>query len=398
MIKNLTYRHLIVSITLVIVCVLTGIVVWQCQLNTLQNRQKKEVSEIISNVIKEQTRKDLLLPKIIVINTDSLTNKELDEKLTTKITDLLTTKYLADDKTQFKDIDLKSFFVLPKADKQGNYILSETQLNELNNHIEFLTKQVDLEVDRAKEEVGRDIDRLNMWVTIWIGVIGFLGIFIPIIINIDTAKSAERAIEKSNEAEAKSNEAETKSNEAIGKINAAQSKIDKIEGIETKVSDAERKIDGIVSKVNDAETKSKDAVKKASEASEKAENALSKTKETENVLSAISAIGNLKDIDTTTLQYINNPIEVVTQTLHSIHSGLSNCNNQSANEVVKDCLRQLGVKLQLITFFKFMKREQTDLTNAFVQSVSDKLNNDYDQVKFNEILVELKILANNLNN
>lgn len=344
MIKNLTYRHLIVSITLVIVCVLAGIVVWQCQLNTLQNRQQKEVSEIIANVIQEQSKKDLLLPKIVFINADSSIKKELDEKLTTKITDLLTTRYLTNDKTQFKDIDLKPFFVLPKADKQGNYIFTETQLNELKNHIEFLTKQVDLEVDRTKEEVGKDIDRLNMWVTIWIGVIGFLGIFIPIIINIDTAKSAERAIEKSNEAETKSNNIE----------------------------------------------------KKASEASEKAENALNKTKETESVLTAISAIGNLKDIDTTTLQYINNPIEVVAQTLHSIHSGLANCNNQSDNEVVKDCLRQLGVKLQLLTFFKFMKREQTDLTNVFVQSVSHKLNNDYDQEKFNEILVELKTLADKL--
>lgn len=260
MIKNLTYRHLIVSITLVIVCVLAGIVVWQCQLNTLQNRQQKEVSEIIANVIQEQSKKDLLLPKIVFINADSSVKKELDEKLTTKITDLLTTKYLTNDKTQFKDIDLKPFFVLPKADKQGNYIFTETQLNELKNHIEFLTKQVDLEVDRTKEEVGKDIDRLNMWVTIWIGVIGFLGIFIPIIINIDTAKSAERAIEKSNEAE-------TKSIEAIGKINAAQSKIDKIEGIETKVSEAESKIDGIVSKVNEAETKSNNIEKKASEAS-----------------------------------------------------------------------------------------------------------------------------------
>lgn len=389
MIKNITYRHLIVSITLVIVCVLAGVVIWQCRLNTLQNRQQKEVSEIIANIIREQSKKDLLLPKIVFINVDSLAKKDLDEKLTTKITDLLTTKYLADDKTQFKDIDLKPFFVLPKADKQGNYILKESQLNELKNHIEFLTKQVDLEVDRTKEEVGKDIDRLNMWVTIWIGVIGFLGIFIPIIINIDTAKSAERAIEKSNEAE-------TKSIEAIGKINAAQSKIDKIEGIETKVSEVESKIDGIVSKVNEAEIKSNNIEKKASEASEKAENALNKTKETESVLTAISAIGNLKDIDTTTLQYINNPIEVVAQTLHSIHSGLENCNNQSDNEVVKDCLRQLGVKLQLLTFFKFMKREQTDLTNVFVQTVSHKLNNDYDQEKFNEILVELKTLADKL--
>lgn len=372
-----------------VIFALLGLFIWQWRISALENKQKKEVSEIITNVINEQAKKDLLLPKFIFLNADSSATKEIDKKLITKITDLLTTKYLADDKKQFKDIDLKPFFVLPKADKQGNYILTETQLNELKNHIEFLAKQVDLEVDRTKEEVGKDIDRLNMWVTIWIGVIGFLGIFIPIIINIDTAKSAERAIEKSNEAE-------TKSNEAIGKINAAQSKIDKIEGIETKVSEAESKIDGIVSKVNEAETKSNNIEKKASEASEKAENALNKTKETESVLTAFSAIGNLKDINTTTLQYINNPIEVVAQTLHSIHSGLANCNNQSDNEVVKDCLRQLGVKLQLLTFFKFMNREQTDLTNVFVQSVSHKLNNDYDQEKFNEILVELKTLADKL--
>lgn len=346
MIKNLTYRHLIISITLVIVSVLVGIVIWQCQINTLKNRQQKEVSEIIASVIQEQSKKDLLLPKIVFINIDSSVKNELDKKLTEQISDLLTKKYLKDDNTELKDIKLNPYFVLPKINIQGNYVLSETQLNELKNHIEFLVKQVDIEVDRTKEEVGRDIDRLNMWVTIWIGVIGFLGIFIPLIVNIDTARSAERAIEKSNE----------------------------------------------------AETKSDDAKIKAGEASEKAENALIKTKETENVLTAISVIGNLKDIDTSTLQYIKNPMEFVVKTLLSIHLGLSNCNNQSDNHVVKDCLRQLGVKLQLLTFYKFMKREQTELTNKFSNSISDKLNENYDQTKFNEILIELKELAENLSN
>lgn len=383
MIINFTYRHLIVSITLVVFCVLVGIVVWQCQLNSLKNRQQKEVTEIISNIVQEQAKKDLLLPKIVFINVDSTKKNELDKKLTEQIADILTTKYLADDKTKFKDIDLKPFFIFPKANKQGNYVLTETQLNELKNHIEFLAKQVDLEVDRAKEEVGKDIDRLNMWVTIWIGVIGFLGIFIPIIINIDTAKSVERAIEKSNEAQ-------TKSIEAIGKIDAAQTKIDTIEGIEKKVNDAETKINDIVTKTDEAK-------KNATTASEKAESALNKTKETENVLTAISAIGNLKDIDTNTLQYISNPIEAIIKTLHSIHSGLSNCNNQTDNTIVKDCLRQLGVKLQLLTFFKFMKREQTDLINAFSKSISDKLNSGYDKSKFDEILDELIILTENLN-
>lgn len=383
MIKNLTCRHLIISITLVIISVLVGIIVWQYQIYTLQNRQQKEVSEIIANVIQEQSKKDLLLPKIVFINIDSSIKKEIDKKLTAQISDLLTKKYLSDDKTEFKDINLKPFFVLPKANKQGDYVLSETQLNELKNHIEFLVKQVDIEIDRTKEEVGRDIDRLNMWVTIWIGVIGFLGIFIPLIINIDTAKSAERAIEKSNE--------------AITKINLAQSKIDKIEGIETRVNNAVSKIGGVESKTKEADKKANDAKTKAGDASEKAENALIKTKETENILTAISAIGNLKDIDTSTLQYISNPMEVVIKTLYSIHLGLSNCNNQSENNIVKDCLRQLGVKLQLLTFYKFIKREQTELINKFSNSISDKLNNDYDQTKFNEILEELKILADNLN-
>lgn len=380
--KNFTFRHLIVSITLVVIFVLVGIVVWQCQLNSLKNRQQKEVTEIISNIVQEQAKKDLLLPKIVFINVDSTKKNELDKKLTEQIADILTTKYLADDKTKFKDIDLKPFFIFPKANKQGNYVLTETQLNELKNHIEFLAKQVDLEVDRAKEEVGKDIDRLNMWVTIWIGVIGFLGIFIPIIFNIDTAKSVERAIEKSNEAQ-------SKSIEAIGKIDAAQTKIDTIEGIEKKVNDAETRINDIVTKTDDAK-------KNATKASEKAESALNKTKQTENVLTAMSAIGNLKDIDTNTLQYISNPIEAIIKTLHSIHLGLSNCNNQTDNTIVKDCLRQLGVKLQLLTFFKFMKREQTDLINAFSKSISDKLNSGYDKSKFDEILDELIILTENL--
>lgn len=387
---NLTSRHLKISIILVVFSVLIGIVIWQCQINTLQNRQQKEASEIIANVIQEQSKKDLLLPKIVFINIDSSVKKEIDKKLTEQISHLLTTKYLNDDKTEFKDINLKPFFVLPKTNKQGNYVLSEMQLNELKNHIDFLVKQVDIEVDRTKEEVGRDIDRLNMWVTIWIGVIGFLGIFIPLIINIDTAKSAERAIEKSNEAE-------IKSNEAITKINSAQSKIDKIEGIETRVNDAVGKIEGVESKADEADEKANNAKTKASEASAKAENALTKTIETENVLIAISAIGNLKDIDTNTLQYISNPMEVVIRTLDSIHMGLSNCNNQSDNNIVKDCLRQLGVKLQLLTFYKFIKREQTELINKFSNSISDKLNNDYDQTKFNEILGELRTLVTNLN-
>ncbi len=388
--KNLTYRHLTIAITLVVVFVLAGIVIWKYRLSSLRNKQQKEISEIIHSVVQEQADKNLLLPQIVFIGVDSTGKEGLNKAMVDNISDLLVKKYTSDDTAKFNDIELKPFFVFPnKPNKQGNYTLTEVQLNELKGHLEFLTKQVDIEVDKAKEEVGRDIDRLNMWVTIWIGVIGFLGIFIPIIINIDIAKSTEKAAEKSDTAS-------LKAEEAIKKIDGAKEKIDKIEGIETRVNGAETKLGEIERKTGEAETKSNSAESKADEAFQKAENALTKTKETEHVLAAMSAIGRLKDIDINTLPHIDKPVSVLIGTLHAIHVGLVNCNSQADNHIVKDCVRQLGVRVQLLTFFKFMKHENTEMANVFSGIVSDKLNNGYCKEHFEAILAELKKLADNL--
>ena len=127
-----------------VVFVLLGIVVWQYRMGVLKDRQQKEVSEIIHNVVQEQARKNLLLPQIVFINADSSKKNELNEKLIDQISAVLTKKYLSDDSTKFQDLEINPFFVLPnKTDKKGNYILTETQLNDLKNHLDFLTKQVE---------------------------------------------------------------------------------------------------------------------------------------------------------------------------------------------------------------------------------------------------------------
>ena len=375
-----------------VVFVLLAIVVWQCRLSVLNDRQQKEVSAVIHNVVQEQAKKNLLLPQIVFINADSSKKKELNEKLIEQVSSALTKKYLANDTTEFNDIELKPYFVLPTAkNKNGNYNLTEAQLNELSQHLDFLTKQVDLAVNSSKDEIANDINRLNTWMTLWIGIIGFLGIFIPILINIDTSKSAEKATEKSETAF-------TKAGEAITKIDNAQTKIDKIDGIETRIQNAEGKIGGIETKADAAESKSTAADTKANEAAEKAKDALEQSVKTESVLAAINAIGNLKDIDINTLQYITKPMSVIIKTLRSIHSGLANCIDQTDHPVVKDCLRQLGVRLQILTFFKFMKHGNTEMINIFSGVVSDKLNNNYSKQNFEVILSELKALSDNLKN
>ena len=257
--------YLKVTILPMVVFVLLGIVVWQCNTSALKDRQQKEVSQIIHNVLHEQSKREMMLPQMVFLNTDSSNQKELNEKLIEQITTILTQKYLSNDTTKFSDIELKPFYVLPsKPNKNGSYTLTENQLNELKGHLDFLTKQVDVEVDKAKEEIGRDIDRLNLWVTIWIGVIGFLGIIIPIIINIDTAKSAEKATDKSDLAF-------SKADAAITKITNAQPKIDKIDGIEGRITTAEGKIGGIEDKAIAAEGKANEADKKANAAKSKSD-------------------------------------------------------------------------------------------------------------------------------
>lgn len=375
--------YLKISIFPMVFFILLGILVWQNRLSVLNDKEHKEVSETIQNVIQLQAKKNMLLPKIVFINIDSAKKKEINSKFIDQISLVLTKKYLTEDTTKFSDIELKPFFVLPsKLDKSGNYILTEVQLNDLRNHLDFLTKQVDIEIDKAKEEIGRDIDRLNLWVTIWIGIIGFLGIFIPIIINIDTSKSAEKAIEKSEDAV-------IKSNDAITKINNAQTNIDKIDGIETRIGSAELLLGNIETVANESERIS-------NEANINAEDALVRTERIENILTAINAIGNLKDIDLNTLQYITSPMALLRMTLRSIHFGLSNCTTQTDNPVVKDCLRQLGVRLQILTFYKFMKHDNTEMVNTFSGLVSEQLNNNYNEQNFNTILLELLNLADNL--
>lgn len=375
-----------------VVFVLLGIVVWQYRMGVLKDRQQKEVSEIIHNVVQEQARKNLLLPQIVFINADSSKKNELNEKLIDQISLVLTKKYLSDDTTKFQDLEINPFFVLPnKTDKKGNYILTEAQLNDLKNHLDFLTKQVDLAVSSSKEEIANDINRLNTWMTLWIGIIGFLGIFIPIIINIDTSKSAEKATEKSDLAAQNADKAIT----ALSKV---QTEVDKIPEIEQKIKDAEKNLVEIKTKSEEAEKKSTAADTKADDAAGKAKDALVQTEKTENVLTAINAIGNLKDIDINTLQYITKPMTVLINTLHSVHAGLSNCTNQTDHPVVKDCLRQLGVRLQILTFFKFINHENTELINTFSGVVSDKLNTNYSKQNFDTILSELKNLADNLKN
>lgn len=377
------YRYLKISIILVVVSVLLGLVVWQYWLNSLQDKQHKEITDIINSTIKEQANKNMLLPQVVFINVDSASKKELNEKLVQQISEILTKKYLTNDTTKFSNIELRPFFVLPnKPNKNGSYTLTEAQLNELKSHLDFLTKQVDIEIDKAKEEIGRDIDRLNMWVSIWIGVIGFLGIFVPIIINVDTTKNAEFAKEKSELAL-------SNATEAITKINDAKPKIDKIENIEERINSSETRIGEIENKAIDAEAKANKAEKKAEKAQSKSD-----------ALHLVYAIDKLDSVEPENIKYVDRDkwIPHFKKTLLVIKQSLDECKMQHDGDIIKESLRKMVIRLSRISFQKFLKAENTESINIYLELVTNTMNTNYNQENFEKIIIGLETLANNLKN
>src|SRR5690606_16809805 len=225
--------------------------------------------------------------------------------------------------------------------------------------------------------------RLNMWVSIWIGVIGFLGIFIPIILNIDVSKRVSEAKEEAGKAKAESEKAKSDSekasneaNEALKKINGAQTQIDKIEGIEETV---------------------KDAVSKSNTAHEKAETAIKDTVEVKRNLSVILAINRLKEFSPQTLIQLDkeNVLPYYIGMLKAILRELQGNAEHFDSELMKNWLGQVAINNQNISLYRFINPEQTRLLNEYAELITNALDN-YDRQRFDQIVTGLENLITNL--
>lgn len=361
-----------------------GLWIWKYNIDSLQLEQQKKVTDFIRTTIEFEVQKGKLLPELVFINADSSQKQEFTDSLLSQITTVLTEKYWHNREFAVDDIALRPFFVLTnKPDSTGNYILTRNQLNELKAHIDFLTHQIEKQVDRTKEEVGRNIDRLNTWVSIWIGVIGFLGIFIPIVLNIDVSKRATEAKEEAGTAKADSETAKRDSttaseqaSEALDKISRAQTHIDKIDGLEAKVTCA---------------------VSKSDAALEKATTAIRNTVEVKSNLSVLLAINRLKEFSPQTLIQLDkkNILPYYVGMLKLILTELKDSAEQFDNELIKNWLGQVAINNQNISLYRFINPEQTRLLNEYSELITSALA-DYNRQQYDQIVKGLEELIDNL--
>lgn len=379
------YRILGIILTILIFVSAIGLALWQWNIKNIYSNQNIEISNIIDSAVQKHSENGLLLPDIILIKTDSLNKEELSNSLTLEIKSYMRDRFMNNSKLTIQDLDIKPFYVLPdKPNQEGNYLLTKQQLDELKSHIDFLTKQVSIEVNSTKEEIGKDIDRLNTWMSIWIAVIGFLGIFVPIVVNLDVIKSADEAKQNANKAKlesavAKETSASAKevSESALIKINDAQGKLNKVEEIEKKVEEIEPKIE---------------------KATNGANTALLESEKTKKGLEVVHSINRLNLVDSPLLMRLrgkSEKIQLITNVFKQLLRALKNSQETYDNNFVRDLLLQFIGKLRSISLFKFVNASQTiDLNNmaSIIENALDNFNED----SYEEIINELEKLIERL--
>jgi hypothetical protein len=325
------------------------------------------------------------MPDIVFINMDSAHKKQLNDSISKQIATVLTKKYLSNQNVNPSDINFQPFFVFPDSvDTKGNYTLTKTQLDELKNHIQFLTSQVDKAVTATKDEINKEIDRINTWVSIWIGVLSIFGTIIPLFYNYKNNEDLKQIKEDASDAK-------TKAENADKLITKHQPDLEKIEGISSELGTLKESFNGIRNDIVTAQTNAGQALTNANTASATANRV-------GLLVATLNDLSKIKDIDANFLLYNNQPFETLRSYLVEIHLNLTNCSELFAEAIIRDVLRQLALKLHLIAPSGFINPNNFTILNQFALDISNILAVPITQDSFNDALALLNTLNNNLTN
>lgn len=331
----------------------------------LINKQKRDSTAIISKILSNFSSEKSIIPDIIIVSKNDSSTIRLDSTLKKDLIKFLTNKYTTNNPGNKKIFDIKPY-------------LSSTDIRDedkIVKHIEFLVNAVNKAVEESKANIDTEMSKINTWVTIWIGVIGFLGIFFPLIINLKSLDELKSIKSKSKEA---------KNDAAIAKRDSTTAKemLDKykthLDGLEENME----KVDRFENSINDQELR-------IGEINEKATKAETVSINTEKSLSLITLIFKLKDVDYAFLVHQKKPLEVLAKYLEEIHIELSDKAIDFKHPFVFDTLRQLALRLYVLAPYPFISKENMELFNDLSGFITTKLETEITEDSFREILDKL---------
>lgn len=104
--------------------------------------------------------------------------------------------------------------------KDSIILIKKDDLTEINRNINSLAEEVFNERNRAETIIDKDIDRLNLYMSIGIGFMALIGIFLPILVNLISVQDL-----KEKQKNLENQISETKIDEAKSKISKIESEL-----------------------------------------------------------------------------------------------------------------------------------------------------------------------------
>ncbi|MGB7528972.1 hypothetical protein [Sphingobacterium cellulitidis] len=324
------YRTLGVTLIIILILLILGNISTYYINNNHNKKNEKLITEILINASKDKA----LLPDFIIIeNQDSLETNRIknDSILKKEIIKFIANKYS-------KPNNEEVFNIKP--------YLNSTEINDedkIIKHIEFLNSTVIKAIDDSKSQLDREINKINTWISIWIGVIGFLGIFFPLIINIrslDDMKGIKDMLVRSK---------------------------DDINKIDEKIKSNEKSINSLTTKTNNIE----------------------------NIVKSLKLISKLKDIDDKFIIYNKHPNMFVGGILEELNKELTEINLHENEATIKEVLHQISYRLYTISTYSFISKINMETMLEISSEIVDNLENLNEDI-LKSLLEKLKTLSDSL--
>lgn len=360
------------------------------QVANMISRQQQQVSQMIISTINEQAKLDLLLPDVVFINIDPIIKKQLKDSISKQIASALIKKYIVNQKESPNDLNFQHFLIFPTSeDKNNNYTITKPQLEEFKNHIQFLTLQIDKAVTATKDEINKEIERINTWVTIWIGILSIFGIIIPLFYNYKNNEDLKTIKIYAKAAQTKAGWANLKAHEVQSTVFDIKSEIEKVKDIPAELKELKKSFVDIEDNVIKTKFNAEQAILNT-------ELVLVKLDKIEKIVSTLNDISKIKDIDSQFLLYNTRPFETLHLYLRDIYNNLTNCIDIFDKPIIKDVFRQLALRLYLIAPSSFILPANFELLNKFSSDVSNLLIDQITSEKYIDFLKLLETLNNEL--
>jgi ABC-type multidrug transport system fused ATPase/permease subunit len=129
-------------------------------------------------------------------------------------------------------------------------VRSDSVLTQLDSRVSQLETARDRDIDGVRQEVQNQINLISSWISIWLALIGFSGVLIPLAFQLKLRRDDEKKMQKTvAELQKKSDEVISKMKETVAELKKEVEEA--ISGMDVKVAELQRKSDEAISKMKE---------------------------------------------------------------------------------------------------------------------------------------------------